>query len=217
MHTAKNSEVQQHSRVHRHCHGQPQLTCRQIQLCSPSLSYLTMIASSAHLNNLESKSCTRRSTGPAGHHVPGICMMHHVMVLKTISRMQGSYKTRIWLGHPERKKQNGQYPAQESAEASKQQQRDLCCHLSRASAQVNLHTILSGVGGVICIPHTLEPLKELGLDTHAATRLALKLYAHSVQYAYKLASTRRALEKTSFNSHQRDQARATASNPPDPH
>eukprot|EP00983_Pelagomonas_calceolata_P112095 1159849-Pelagomonas_calceolata.AAC.5 len=64
---------------------------------------------------------------------------------------------------------------------------------------------------------TLEPLEELGLDTHTATKLALKLHAHSVQYAYKLASTRRALEKTPFNSHHQDQARATASNPPDPH
>eukprot|EP00983_Pelagomonas_calceolata_P081067 1155413-Pelagomonas_calceolata.AAC.2 len=50
-------------------------------------------------------------------------------------------------------------------EASKQQHRDLCHHLSRASAQVTLHTILLGVGGAIYTPHTLEPLKELGLDT----------------------------------------------------
>eukprot|EP00983_Pelagomonas_calceolata_P086059 1156676-Pelagomonas_calceolata.AAC.4 len=71
--------------------------------------------------------------------------------------------------------------------------------------------------GVIYIPHTLEPPKELGLDTYKATRLAQKLRACSVQYAYKLASTRRALEKTPFDSHQQDQARATASNPPDPH
>eukprot|EP00983_Pelagomonas_calceolata_P087553 1156979-Pelagomonas_calceolata.AAC.1 len=59
--------------------------------------------------------------------------------------------------------------------------------------------------------------RELGLDTHAATKLALKLHAHPVQHAYKLASTRRALEKTSFTSHHQDQAWATASNPPDPH
>eukprot|EP00983_Pelagomonas_calceolata_P048150 1140938-Pelagomonas_calceolata.AAC.1 len=86
-----------------------------------------------------------------------------------------------------------------------------------ASAQVTLHTMLLGVGGVIYTTHTLEPLKDLGLDTYKATRLARKLHAHSVQYAYKLASTRRALEKTSFDSHQQDQARATASNPPDTH
>eukprot|EP00983_Pelagomonas_calceolata_P086528 1156779-Pelagomonas_calceolata.AAC.3 len=87
----------------------------------------------------------------------------------------------------------------------------------KASAQVTLHTILLGVGGVIHTPHTLEPLKKLGLDTHTATRLALKLHAHSVQYAHKLASTRRALEKTSLNYRHQDQAWATASNPPDPH
>eukprot|EP00983_Pelagomonas_calceolata_P039717 1137308-Pelagomonas_calceolata.AAC.2 len=46
-------------------------------------------------------------------------------------------------------------------EASKQRHRDLCCDLSRASAQVTLHTVLLRVGGVIYTPHTLEPLKEL--------------------------------------------------------
>eukprot|EP00983_Pelagomonas_calceolata_P044983 1139512-Pelagomonas_calceolata.AAC.3 len=48
-------------------------------------------------------------------------------------------------------------------ESSKQQHRgdhDLCRHLSRASAQVTLHTILLRVGGVMYTPHTLEPLKE---------------------------------------------------------
>eukprot|EP00983_Pelagomonas_calceolata_P058949 1145712-Pelagomonas_calceolata.AAC.1 len=45
----------------------------------------------------------------------------------------------------------------------------------------------------------LEPLKELGLDTHTAIKLALKFHAHSVQYAYKLISIRRTLDKTSFN------------------
>eukprot|EP00983_Pelagomonas_calceolata_P040601 1137683-Pelagomonas_calceolata.AAC.2 len=98
-------------------------------------------------------------------------------------------------------------------EASKQQHRDLCHHLSRGSAQVNLHTILLGVGGVIYTPHTLEPLKELVLDSHTVIKLVLKPHAHSAQYAHKLVSTRCAFGKTSFNS----QARATASNPPDPH
>eukprot|EP00983_Pelagomonas_calceolata_P060566 1146440-Pelagomonas_calceolata.AAC.2 len=64
-------------------------------------------------------------------------------------------------------------------------------------------------------PHCGAP--KLDLDTHAATKLALNLHAHFVQYAYTLASTRRALEKTSFTSHRQDQAQATASNPPDPH
>eukprot|EP00983_Pelagomonas_calceolata_P124082 1161071-Pelagomonas_calceolata.AAC.5 len=85
----------------------------------------------------------------------------------------------------------------------------------RSSSHPLYHYV--GVVGVIYTPHILEPLKEHGLDTHTATRLALKLHAHSVQYAYKVSSTRRALEKTSFNSHHQDQAWATASNPPDPH
>eukprot|EP00983_Pelagomonas_calceolata_P033113 1037600-Pelagomonas_calceolata.AAC.2 len=89
--------------------------------------------------------------------------------------------------------------------------------ISRASAQVTLHTILLSVGGVIYTTHNLDHLKELGLDTHTATRLALKVHAHSVQYAYKLASTRHALEKTPLYSRHQDQARATASSPPDPH
>eukprot|EP00983_Pelagomonas_calceolata_P053268 1143232-Pelagomonas_calceolata.AAC.1 len=101
-------------------------------------------------------------------------------------------------------------------EASKQQHRDLCHHLSRALAQITLHTILLGVGGVIYTPHTLEPLKELGLDTHTAIKLALILHAYSFQYAYKLVSTS-ALEKAPFNSCQQDQAQGTASNPPDHH
>eukprot|EP00983_Pelagomonas_calceolata_P127459 1161405-Pelagomonas_calceolata.AAC.1 len=40
-----------------------------------------------------------------------------------------------------------------------------------------------------------------------ATKLALKLNAHSVQYAYKVASTGCAPDKVSFNSHHRDQAK----------
>ncbi len=35
-----------------------------------------------------------------------------------------------------------------------------------------LHAILLGVGGVIYIPHTLVPLKSLGLDSQRAKRLA---------------------------------------------
>eukprot|EP00983_Pelagomonas_calceolata_P019137 601902-Pelagomonas_calceolata.AAC.1 len=38
-----------------------------------------------------------------------------------------------------------------------------------------------------------------------ATKLALKFDAHSVQYASKLASTRRGLDKASLNSHYQDQ------------
>jgi len=35
-------------------------------------------------------------------------------------------------------------------------------------------------------PYSLEPLKHLGLDPQKATKLAVKLNAHSVQYAYQL-------------------------------
>eukprot|EP00983_Pelagomonas_calceolata_P115169 1160167-Pelagomonas_calceolata.AAC.10 len=82
----------------------------------------------------------------------------------------------------------------------------------RSNYSAAFRTILLGVGGVIYTPHTLEPLKELGLDIHEAIKLALKLYAHSVQYAYKfkVASTRHNLEKVSTNSHHQDQAQGTA-------
>eukprot|EP00983_Pelagomonas_calceolata_P037867 1136555-Pelagomonas_calceolata.AAC.1 len=53
-------------------------------------------------------------------------------------------------------------------------------------------------------------------QSYKATELVLKLRAFSVRYAYQLASTRQALEKASFNSHHRDEASGTASNPPDP-
>ncbi len=60
--------------------------------------------------------------------------------------------------------------------------------------KVILHTILFGVGGSIYASHTLNHLKELGLDAHKAHKNALKLDAHSVLYAHKLTTTRRALE-----------------------
>eukprot|EP00983_Pelagomonas_calceolata_P060460 1146369-Pelagomonas_calceolata.AAC.1 len=85
-------------------------------------------------------------------------------------------------------------------EASKQQHHNLCRHLSRVSAQVR--------AGFIYISHTLEPLYDLGLDTHIATKLALKLHARSFQYGFKLASTRRVLKKIPLSSHHQDQARA---------
>eukprot|EP00983_Pelagomonas_calceolata_P089719 1157340-Pelagomonas_calceolata.AAC.2 len=77
--------------------------------------------------------------------------------------------------------------------------------------------MLLGVGGVIHTPHTSEHLVKLVLDTHKATMLALKLHAHTVQYAHKLVSARRALEDASLSSRHQDQAQATASNPPGPH
>jgi len=54
------------------------------------------------------------------------------------------------------------------------------------------------VGGTICSSYRLEPLEHLGLDPQEDTKLAVKLHAHLIQYAYKLVSTRRALEKIQY-------------------
>ncbi len=63
----------------------------------------------------------------------------------------------------------------------------------------------------------MEALKNLGLDLQKATKLAMKLYAHSVHYAYKLVSTRHALEEKLFDFYHQSQEWGTASHPPDPH
>ena len=76
---------------------------------------------------------------------------------------------------------------------------------------------LSVGGGIIYRPHTLEPLQKLGLDPHKAVKLALELHAHSIQYAYKLVSTQRALEKSIYNTrHICSQDGGSARHPPDP-
>ena len=99
-------------------------------------------------------------------------------------------------------------------EASKQKHKELCRNLQ--GAKITLHTILLGVGGTIYIPHTLDQLIQLGLDTQRATKLANKLHAHSVCYAYKLTSTRRALDNKS-TSHSQGLGVGSTGNPPDPH
>ena len=50
--------------------------------------------------------------------------------------------------------------------------------------------------------HTLEPFKELGLDSQRVKELVFKLRVHSVNYAAKLVHTRRALDNTIINCHQ---------------
>jgi len=52
--------------------------------------------------------------------------------------------------------------------AAKEQHKDPCNILQGAS--VTLHIILLGVGGTIYNTHTLNPFKELGLDSQRATR-----------------------------------------------
>ena len=57
-------------------------------------------------------------------------------------------------------------------EANTQQHSEPCKHLQ--GARVNLHTILLGVGGVIYVPHILEPLKQLCIIDQRAKKLKLK-------------------------------------------
>jgi hypothetical protein len=64
----------------------------------------------------------------------------------------------------------------------------------------------------------MEPLKELGLDSLRIKKLASKLHFylfHSVNYATKLAHTRRALSSTFINSHQ-EPVSGQACSAPDP-
>jgi hypothetical protein len=65
-----------------------------------------------------------------------------------------------------------------------------------------LHTILLERNGTIYNNHTLEPFKELGLDSQRIEKLASNLHVHFVNYAVKLVHTRRALSSTIINSHQ---------------
>ncbi len=68
----------------------------------------------------------------------------------------------------------------------------------------------------LSIPHTLNHLKELGLDTQNAHKTALKLHAHSALYAHNLSTTRRALEKSGC-SQGLGLEHGAACHPPDPH
>jgi len=77
-------------------------------------------------------------------------------------------------------------------------------------------TILLGVGGTIYNNQTLEPFKELDLDSQKAKKLASKLHVHSVNYAVKSVKTRHALSNTYINCHQKPVS-GQACNPPDPH
>jgi len=67
----------------------------------------------------------------------------------------------------------------------------------KQTKKIILHTTLLEVDGSIYTSHTLNHLKELGLDTHKAHKAALKIHAHSMLYAHKLTTTRSALEKSS--------------------
>ncbi len=92
-------------------------------------------------------------------------------------------------------------------------------HLRHSIAGDHVHVILLGLGGVIHIPvNTLVPLKCLGLDSQRVKKLALKLHAHSVHYAYKLVQTRRSFEHSPhLQTNQEKSAGLSAHNPSDPH
>eukprot|EP00983_Pelagomonas_calceolata_P006308 209058-Pelagomonas_calceolata.AAC.5 len=85
------------------------------------------------------------------------------------------------------------------------------------------HTMCYAAGtrkgkGYIAVPACgaqITSLNKLGLDHQHAIRLACKLHAHSVMYAYKLVTTRRAIENTN-TSHSQALEPGASSNPPDP-
>jgi len=102
---------------------------------------------------------------------------------------------------------------QNQLSAAQEQHKGLCSILQGAS--VALHTILLGVASTIYNNHTLEPFKELGLDSQRVRKLAFKLHVYSVKYAAKLIHTRRALSSTVINFHQ-ETVSGQACNSPDP-
>jgi len=79
-----------------------------------------------------------------------------------------------------------------------------------------LRTIPLGVGGSFYTSHTLNQLKELGLNRHKAHKTALKLHAHSVLYAHKLTTTSCALEKSNC-SQGLGLEQGAVCHPPDPY
>jgi len=73
-----------------------------------------------------------------------------------------------------------------------------------------------GCGCTIYNTQTLEPLKELCLDSQRVKKLASKLHVHSVNYAARLVHTRRALSSNFINSHH-EPVSGQARSPLDPH
>jgi len=67
---------------------------------------------------------------------------------------------------------------QNQLSAVQEQQKGLCSILQGVS--FTLRTILLGVGGTIYNNHTLEPFKELSLDSQTVKKFASKLHVDSV-------------------------------------
>eukprot|EP00983_Pelagomonas_calceolata_P052551 1142891-Pelagomonas_calceolata.AAC.2 len=55
-------------------------------------------------------------------------------------------------------------------EASQEQDSELCKQLQ--AAEITLHTILLGVGGIVYTAHTLDLLEHMGIDPQRSTKLA---------------------------------------------
>eukprot|EP00983_Pelagomonas_calceolata_P076675 1153521-Pelagomonas_calceolata.AAC.4 len=100
-------------------------------------------------------------------------------------------------------------------EASQQHHSELCTQLQ--GAETTLHTILLGVGGTVYAAHTLDQFNKPGVDLQRSTKLAQKFYACFVQYAYKLNSTRRAIENKNTHYDSGALGLRAARNSPDPH
>jgi len=98
---------------------------------------------------------------------------------------------------------------------STSQYNELCKQLQ--GAEINIHPILLGVGGTIYTAHTLDQFKKLGIDSQRSETFAKKLHAHSVQFAHKLTSTRRAIENKNPHHNTGALEQRAARNPPDPH
>jgi len=69
--------------------------------------------------------------------------------------------------------------------AAHKQHKDICTLLQKAF--ITLYISLLGMGGTIYNNHTLEPFKELGLNSHWVKKLASKLHVHSVAILLNLS------------------------------
>jgi len=98
-------------------------------------------------------------------------------------------------------------------EASRKQHEILC---KRLKAKKVSFTPSFLVGDSIQTFRIYNHLKELALDTKIACKIALKLHAHSLLYAHKLVTTRRALRKSSC-SQGLGLEQGAACHPPDPY
>eukprot|EP00983_Pelagomonas_calceolata_P046521 1140225-Pelagomonas_calceolata.AAC.7 len=98
-------------------------------------------------------------------------------------------------------------------ETTQQQHADICRNIR--GKVVLLHTIFMGWWDLLHGAYP-SPVKQLGLDHQRAINLARKLHAHSVMYADKLVTSRRAIENNNTPQSQFLELGAS-SNHPGPH